>query len=78
MNPFYTNVILSIMAGKSASSKSRQLTLEEYAKVKEKLAKSKLKLNLPVVAKICFAVPLAYLVLLIIFFLAHVRLLPEH
>ena len=41
--------------------KSKQLSLEEYAKIKEKLAKSKLKLTFPWIIKVCFIVPLALL-----------------
>ena len=62
----------------SPSQKTKQLSLEEYAKIKEKLAKSKLKLSFPWVIKACFIVPLAYCVFLIIYYLVHLRFLAEH
>jgi hypothetical protein len=57
----------------SNSKKAKQLTLAEYAKIKEKVAKSKLKLSFPWIIKVCFFVPLAYCVFLIIFYIAHLR-----
>jgi hypothetical protein len=62
----------------STPKKVKQLTLEEYAKIKEKLAKSKLKLTFPWIIKVCFFVPLAYCVFLIIYYLAQLRFLAEH
>jgi hypothetical protein len=67
------------MAQKSSSSqKTKQLSLEEYAKVKEELIKSKLKLTFPWLIKISFIIPLAYCVFLIIYYLAKLRFLAEH
>ena len=67
------------MAQKSSGpQKTKQLSLEEYAKIKEKLAKSKLKLSFPWIIKICFIIPLVYCVFLIIYFLIHLRFLAEH
>jgi hypothetical protein len=60
------------------SKKAKQLTLEEYSKIKEKLAKSKLKLTFPWIIKACFIVPLVYCAFLIIYFLAKLRFLAEH
>ena len=72
----YTN---NIMAAKPpASKKDKQLTLEEYAKIKEKLAKSKLKLTFPWIIKLCFIVPLIYFAFLIIYYLIYLRFLAEH
>ncbi len=67
------------MAQESSSPpKKKQLTLEEYAKIKEKLAKAKLKLTLPWGIKICFICVLLYFVFLVIYYLAHLRFLAEH
>ena len=60
------------------SSKSKQLSLEEYAKIKTKLAKSKLKLTFPWIIKACFIVPLVYVLFLVIYYIAHLRFLAEH
>jgi len=62
----------------SSSQPNKQLSLEEYAKIKEKLAKSKLKLSFPLIIKVCFIIPLLYAVFLIIYYLVHLRFLPEH
>ena len=67
------------MAQKSSNSpKAKQLSLDEYAKIKEKLAKSKLKLSFPWIIKVCFIVPLVYCLFLIIYYLIHLRFLAEH
>jgi len=66
------------MAEKNQNPKAKQLTLEQYAKIKEKLAKSKLKLTFPWIVKICFIVPLAYCVFLILYWLLQVRFMAEH
>ena len=67
------------MAGKSSlSKKAKQLTLDEYAKIKEKLAKSKLKLTFPNIIKACFIIPLIYCVFLIIYYISQLRFLAEH
>ena len=52
--------------------------MEEYAKIKEKLAKSKLKLTFPWIIKVCFIVPLFYCVFLVIYYLAQLRFIAEH
>jgi hypothetical protein len=62
----------------STSKKAKQLTLQEYAKIKEKLAKSKLKLNFPWIIKLCFIVPLLYCTFLVVYYLAQLRFLAEH
>jgi len=67
------------MADRSASSKkAKQLSLEEYAKIKEKMAKSKLKLTFPWIIKIALIFPIAYFAFMIIYYLAHLRFLSEH
>jgi len=63
---------------KPASKKVKQLTMEEYSKIKEKLAKSKLKLSFPGIIKALFIVPLVYCAFLIIYYLVHLRFLAEH
>jgi cell division septal protein FtsQ len=62
----------------SSSNKGKQLSLEEYAKIKEKLTKSKLKLSFPWAIKVCFLIPLLYVLFLIVYYLLHLRFLPEH
>jgi|GEM_PF-2725477 len=59
-------------------SKTKQLTLEEYAKIKEKLTKTKLKLTFPWKIKVLFLIPLVYCLFLIIYYLVHLRFLAEH
>ena len=66
------------MPQNSSPQPNKQLSLEEYAKIKEKLAKSKLKLSFPLIIKVCFIIPLLYAVFLIIYYLVHLRFLPEH
>ena len=62
----------------TASQKAKQLSLKEYAKIKEKLAKSKLKLTFPWIIKVCFIVPLSYGVFLIIYYLFQLRFITGH
>jgi hypothetical protein len=66
------------MALDQKSTKTKQLSLKEYAKIKEKLAKSKLKLTFPWIIKVCFIVPVAYCIFLVIYYLVHLRFLAEH
>jgi hypothetical protein len=60
------------------SSKHKQLSLEEYTKIKTKLAKSRLKLTFPWIIKACFIIPVVYCLFLIIYYIAHLRFLAEH
>ncbi|MDE2009492.1 MAG: hypothetical protein KGJ09_05365 [Candidatus Omnitrophica bacterium] len=60
------------------STKTKQISLKEYAKIKEKLAKSRLKLTFPWIIKVCFIIPVVYCVFLIVYFLAHLRYLAQH
>ena len=62
----------------TGSKKNKQLSMVEYAKIKEKLAKSKLKLTFPWIIKVCFIVPLLYCVFLVIYYLVQLRFLAEH
>ena len=62
----------------SSSSKTKKLSLEEYAKIKDKLTKSKLKLAFPWKIKILFVIPLVYCLFLIYYYLVHLRFLAEH
>ena len=61
-----------------ANQKGKQMTLAEYMKIKEQVAKSKLKLHFPWIIKVCFAIPAAYCLFLIIYFLVQLRFLSEH
>lgn len=63
---------------KPTNQKGKQLSLEEYGKIKEKLAKSRLKLHFPLIIKICFFIPLTYVVFLIFYYLFYLRFLAEH
>ena len=65
------------MADKPNVKKS-PVGLEEYLKIKEKRAKSKLNLYFPLLLKIILAVPCVTLTFLIIYFLVYLRFLPEH
>jgi len=60
------------------SQKAKQLSLEEYAKIKDKLARSKLKLTFPLIIKVCFFIPVVYLLFLVIYYLAQLRFMAEH
>ncbi|MDE1921459.1 MAG: hypothetical protein KGI24_08465 [Candidatus Omnitrophica bacterium] len=60
------------------STKTKQISLKEYAKIKEKLAKSRLKLTFPWIIKVCFIIPVVYCVFLIVYFLVHLRYLAQH
>jgi len=60
------------------SKKTKQLTIEEYNKIKGKLAKSKLKLSFPWIIKLCFILPLGYCAFLVIYYLVQLRFIAEH
>ena len=62
----------------SVSKRPKQFSLKEYAKIKEKLAKSKLKLTFPWIIKLCFIVPVIYCAFLVIYYLISLRFLAEH
>jgi len=62
----------------STSPKDKKLTIEEYAKIKEKLAKSRLNLSFPWIVKVCFIIPCIFLAFLVIYYLAHLRFVSEH
>ena len=66
------------MAQTNENKKAKQLSLEEYSKVKEKRAKSRLQLQFPLIIKICFIVPVAYCAFLIIYYLLYLRFIAEH
>ena len=57
--------------------KAKQLSLAEYAKIKQKLAKSKLKLHFPLFIKACFIIPLVYAVFLVVYYLIQLRFIAE-
>ncbi len=60
------------------NKKSTKLSLVEYAKLKEKIGKSKLQLHFPLMIKLAIAVPLAYLLFMLIYYIVHLRHLAEH
>jgi len=62
----------------TSSNKIKQISIEEYNKIKEKLAKSKLKLTFPWIIKVVFIIPVVYCAFLIAYYLFHLRFLPEH
>ena len=66
------------MAQEQVNKKARQLSLEEYGKIKEKRAKNRLKLQFPMVVKFFISFPIAYLGFLILFFLFFVRFATKH
>jgi hypothetical protein len=67
------------MAKNSSSLKKvKQLSIDEYNKIKAKLAKSKLKLSFPWIIKLCFILPLAYCTFLVIYYLVQLRFIAEH
>lgn len=70
--------ILKTMSEKKEVKKAPQLSLEEYNKVKEKRAKSKLQLHLPLGVKIFLGLPIAYFVFLIAYYLLYIRFASEH
>lgn len=55
----------------------KKLSIEEYAKIKTKVAKSKLKLQFPLIIKLAIALPLAYLLFMVIYYLVSLRFLAE-
>jgi hypothetical protein len=58
--------------------KKSQISIDDYLKLKEKRAKSKLKLHFPMALKVIFAVPAVYFLFLMFYFLLHLRFLAEH
>lgn len=66
------------MAETQQNSPKKRLSIDQYLKVKEKRANDKLKLHLPNFVKVIVIIPTVYLVFLIIYFLMHIRQLPEH
>lgn len=65
------------MADKPAAKKG-QISLEDYVKLKEKRAKSRLKLHFPWLVRFVMAIPVAYLIFLIVYFLVSLRFKAEH
>jgi hypothetical protein len=74
---FFTAVIISDMA-KDNPGKNSQVDIHEYLKTKEQRAKRKMKLHYPLFVKILAAVPVAYVLFLIIYFIVRLRFVPEH
>ena len=61
------------MADKPSAVKKNQISLDEYLKIKETRAKSKLKLQFPWLVRFVIAIPAGYLIFLIIYFLVYIR-----
>lgn len=59
------------------NKKGKQLSLAEYAAIKEKLAKSRLKLNFPIIIKFCCILPIGYLIFLVAYYLFYLRFVAE-
>ena len=66
------------MAQTPPNPKKSQISLEEYVKLKEKRAKSKLKLHFPWLVKFVIGIPIAYLVFMVAYFLISLRFKAEH
>lgn len=66
------------MANKKEAKKEPQLSLEEYNKVKEQRAKSKLKLHFPWGVKFFLIFPAVYVLFLIVYYLMYIRFATEH
>ena len=66
------------MAKAQPNAPKKQLSLDQYMKVKEKRAKDKLKLHLPLPIKLIFCIPVVYFIFTIVYFLMSIRHLPEH
>ena len=66
------------MAEQKNVKKAPQISLEEYNKVKEKRAQSKLKLHFPLGVKIFVILPLLYFVFLIVYYLLYIRFATTH
>ncbi len=60
------------------NKKITQLSLADYLKVKEKRAKSKLQLNFPPLVLLIIAIPAAYVIFMILYFVLHLRFLAQH
>ena len=66
------------MAEKEKNKRPPQMSLEEYNKIKEKKAQSKLKLHFPWPVKFFLIFPATYLIFLLAYFLFHIRFTAEH
>lgn len=66
------------MAENKANKKAPQMSLDEYNKVKEKRAASKLKLQFPLPIKFFLLLPIAYFIFLICYYLLHIRFAATH
>jgi hypothetical protein len=73
------DILASNMADSTDKNKKiKQLSLEEYAKVKEQRAKSRLKLQFPLIVKVCIIIPALYCTFMLVYYLMHLRFLAEH
>ena len=60
------------------TKKSTQVPLAEYLKLKEKRAKSKLQLHFPPLVLFIIAIPAAYVIFMVVYFLVSLRFMPQH
>ncbi len=65
------------MAQEQTKKKTTQLSLEEYNKIKEKQAKSKLKLHFPWTVKFFLIFPALYLIFLVAYYLLYIRFVAQ-
>ena len=61
----------------AASGKDKQIPLAEYLKIKEKNAKSKLKLQYSPAVLMIIAVPAGYFIFMIVYFLVYLRFVAQ-
>jgi len=66
------------MAEKNDPKKATQLSLDEYNKIKEKRALSRLKLHFPLPVKFFLILPIGYFLFLVVYYLIHIRFAAEH
>ena len=71
-------VIVKHMANPSPDVKKKQIDLAAYLKIKEARMKSKMKLHFPMMVKAIIAVPAAYFIFLVVYFLLYLRFVAEH
>ncbi len=72
------NAILCAMAEQAQPLKKNQLSLEEYLKIKEARAKSRLKLHFPMMVKVILFIPIVYFVFILVYFIVQIRFIAEH
>lgn len=66
------------MADKKPVKKTPQLSLEEYNKIKEKRAKSKLQVHFPWWIKMFLIGPIVYFVFMVVYYIIYIRFVADH